>query len=92
MRLARGTANELDDRIRARGSAASMIEVPLEREASQKDVYVENEELKVQYPDKYLYLLPLYGAITTLNTGSVEGAGVEWTHLLVRLGSFFLSL
>ena len=47
MRLARGTANELDDRIRARGSAASMIEVPLEREASQKDVYVENEELKV---------------------------------------------
>ena len=45
-RLARGTANELDDRIRARGNAASMIEVPLERNATQKDVYVENEELK----------------------------------------------
>ena len=47
-RLARGTANELDDRIRARGTAASMIEVPLEKEAAQKDVYVENEELKVR--------------------------------------------
>ena len=46
-RLARGTANELDDRIRARGNAASMIEVPLERNVTQKDVYVENEELKV---------------------------------------------
>ena len=45
-RLASGTANELDDRIRARGNAASMIEVPLERNATQKDVYVENEELK----------------------------------------------
>ena len=48
LRLFRGTANELDERIRARGHAASMIEVPLEREASQKDVYVENEELKVR--------------------------------------------
>ena len=48
LRLFRGTANELDERIRARGHAASMIEVPLERETSQKDVYVENEELKVR--------------------------------------------
>lgn len=45
-RVLRGTANEFDDRIRARGNAASMIEVPLEKEASQKDVFVENEELK----------------------------------------------
>lgn len=45
-RVLRGTANELDDRIRARGNAASMIEVPLEKDGAQKDVYAENEELK----------------------------------------------
>ena len=56
LRVLRGTANELDDRIRARGNAASMIEVPLEREAAQKDVYAENEELKViAKPSYYIY-------------------------------------
>lgn len=46
LRLARGTANELDETTRARGTNASMIEIPLEGE-EQKDVYAENEELKV---------------------------------------------
>ena len=63
LRLFRGTANELDERIRARGHAASMIEVPLEREASQKDVYVENEELKVRLIVNWeLSILNMYSA------------------------------
>ena len=60
-RLARGTANELDDRIRARGNAASMIEVPLERNATQKDVYVENEELKASNFRPFWLLLGCLG-------------------------------
>ena len=44
----RGTANELDDRLRARGATVSMYGEALGDAGSpgDKDVYVENEELK----------------------------------------------
>eukprot|EP00093_Oithona_nana_P001933 01933.XXX_6145_13476_1 [CDS] Oithona nana genome sequencing. len=66
LRVLRGTANELDDRIRARGNAASMIEVPLEREAAQKDVYAENEELKeeIQKLAGQIQYLKIVGMLT----------------------------
>ena len=66
LRVSRGTANELDDRIRARGNAASMIEVPLEREAAQKDVYAENEELKeeIQKLAGQIQYLKIVGMLT----------------------------
>lgn len=66
LRVLRGTANELDDRIRARGNAASMIEVPLEREVAQKDVYAENEELKeeIQKLAGQIQYLKIVGMLT----------------------------
>jgi len=79
LRLVRGTANELDDSIRARGHAASMIEVPLEREASQKDIYVENEELKEE-------IQKLAGQIEYLK---IVGMLVENPHIKPKKDGYF---
>jgi len=96
-RLARGTANELDDRIRARGNAASMIEVPLERNATQKDVYVENEELKeeIQKLAGQIQYLKIVGMlmenrhIKPKKDGyfSKENCSKHFQHFLIRNGT-----
>ena len=44
--MLKGTANNVDDRLRARGATASLYGEPLENDKDGKDVYVENEELK----------------------------------------------
>jgi len=96
-RLARGTANELDDRIRARGNAASMIEVPLERNVTQKDVYVENEELKeeIQKLAGQIQYLKIVGMLTEnrhikpKKDGyfSRENCSKHFQHFLIRNGT-----
>merc|ERR1719270_379439 len=96
-RLARGTANELDDRIRARGNAASMIEVPLERNVTQKDVYVENEELKeeIQKLAGQIQYLKIVGMLTEnrhikpKKDGyfSKENCSKHFQHFLIRNGT-----
>lgn len=79
LRVARGTANELDDRIRARGNAASMIEVPTERDGGQKDVYIENEELKEE-------IQKLAGQIQYLK---IVGMLMENRHIRAKKDGYF---
>ena len=51
-----GTANDYDDHIRARGANASIVGEPFGTNET-KDMFLENQELKVRHCDRFITML-----------------------------------
>ncbi|TRY80523.1 hypothetical protein TCAL_12818 [Tigriopus californicus] len=66
-RVAKGTANDLDDQLRAKGNSACMFSIPVEDQHDEpKDLSLENEELKeeIQKLASQIQYLRIVGMLT----------------------------